>query len=103
MEAIFFQNVIAAGEFAENRVIGRQGIIGVHDEKLRAIGIAARVGHRQSAATVGALDWLVVEFIAGATGAGASRIAALNHKTGNDAVKNRAIVKAIVGQKNESY
>ncbi len=41
---------------------------------------------------------LVAELVAGATGAGARRVAALDHEAVDDAVEHDAVVKAVIGQ-----
>src|SRR5713226_9851315 len=69
------------------------------DEELRAIGVGAGVGHGQLARLVEAV-WralgFVLELIAGAAEAGASRVAALDHEVGNHAVEDGAVVEPVL-------
>jgi hypothetical protein len=46
---------------------------------------------------VGRTFGFVFELVAGASHAGALRVAALDHEVGNDAMKNRSVVKAVFG------
>src|ERR1700757_562476 len=80
----------------ENRVMivePRRGDIG--DEELRAIRTGAAVRHRQPArlveGEVGAE--LVLELVAGIAGAGAQRVAGLNHEVRDDAMEDDAVVQ----------
>ena len=79
-----------------------------HDKELRAGGIGAHAArHGQYARRM--LDGighavalkLAADGIAGATHAGALRIAALDHEIRNDAMKNQPVIEAAVGQGDE--
>ena len=48
-----------------------------------------------------AMEITALDAVAGAAHAGALRVAALNHKAGDDAVENGAVVKAALDQVNE--
>ena len=89
---------LLVGDLTEDGVLvgqpagGRGG-----DEELRAVGARAGVGHREQ---VGAVEGelgveLVLERVAGATGAGAERAAALEHEAVDDAVEAEAVVVAL--------
>src|SRR5579864_811316 len=74
------------------------------NEKLRTIGIASRVRHRQNASIImsqGQRTRLIIEFIAGTTPTSASRIATLSHKASNDTMEGRIIIEALTSQKHE--
>ena len=97
-------NVKRRGHFAEDRVTvieERSGHGG--DEKLRAIGAGASIGHRENAWFV--VTQLGVEFIgklvAWAATTCFSRVAALEHKAINHAVESDVIVVATLGEVEE--
>src|SRR6266545_5850965 len=93
-------DVHPARDLAEDRVLAVEprGLLGGHDEELRAVGVGARVGHRQRAAHHLVLVDLVLEGVAGAAGAGALRAAALDHEVGDDAMEDEPVVEALAGQ-----
>ena len=72
----------------------------VRDEELRAVRVRAGVRHREDARAVVSEVGMefVVELITGAAATGAGRVAALNHKVGDDAVEDQAVVKTVVRQ-----
>jgi len=79
----------------------RRGNVG--NEELRAVRAGSRVCHREYARLVvpqGRMEF-VPEFVAGAAGASAGRVAALCHEIGDDAVKDNAILKSLASQENE--
>src|SRR5207249_1473405 len=91
-------HVHAVGDLSEDRVSavevrGRAEA----DEKLRAAGVLAGVGHRQRPrdVLVGVLLALALDLVAGAAGAAAEGTAALNHEAGLVAVEAEPIVKRL--------
>lgn len=67
------------------------------DEKLRAVGIGARVGHRQHAGSGVLQDEVLVGELLAVNGLAASavvvcKVAALQHEVGDDAVEGGALV-----------
>ena len=68
------------------------------DEELRAVGVRARVGHRQQARLVEleVRPELVLEAVAGIARAGAQRIAALDHELRDDAVELDPVVERLL-------
>src|SRR5579883_1728027 len=94
---------IHAGDgVSKNGVFGRQvGLVLQADEELAAVGVGTRVGHRDGAGSIGPPNRLVVKSVAGTTATGAGGVAALNHKTWLDAVKDNSIIKTIAGQGHE--
>src|SRR5882724_1254278 len=48
-------NILAFGHFAKDRITGRQGIVGMHYEELRAVGIGTRISHGHRSGLVTAL------------------------------------------------
>src|SRR5699024_1696624 len=96
---------VLVGHLAEHGVLALQVRGGAHgDEELRPVGAGgaagervaalARVGHGQHVGLVEVLlGDLVVEGVAGAAGAGAQRVAALQHETGDDAVEDDTVVE----------
>ena len=88
-------------------VIQMRGIR-VHDEKLTAGGVRRhRARHGENAAAVlqivleAVRGKLTPDAVAGPADAGTLRVAALNHKTGNDAVKNHAVIKALFHERDK--
>ncbi len=76
---------------------------GVGDEELAAVGVRARVGHREHAALVAqrvALR-LVAEGVARAARARALGAAALDHEVGDHAVELQAVVEAAPRERDE--
>src|SRR5205807_2744286 len=68
------------------------------DEKLRAVGVGTGVGHRE---TSGAIEeevgvQFIFEMVAGPAGSRSQRIAALDHESRNDPVKDDAVVERAV-------
>jgi len=100
----FVNDFLTTRDLTKNRVFAvEMGRGNVRDEELAAVGAGASVGHRQRAdlVAVRVAREFVGEFVAGATASGSGRVAALDHKVGDDAVKTHAIIKAIACQKNE--
>ena len=90
----------AVGDLAEDRVLAvevRRRADG--DEELRAVGAGAGVGHRQQVRLVELQLGveLVGELVARAAGAGAQRVAALDHEAADDPVEDRAVVELVGG------
>ena len=86
----------AVGDLAEDRVPPvevRRRADG--DEELRAVGARAGVGHGQQVRPVELQLGveLVAELVARAAGAGAQRVAALDHEAADDPVEDRAVVE----------
>src|SRR3989440_9303129 len=77
------------------------GVVNGADEKLAAIGVGARIGHRHRPGRVLAGHRLVVELVAGPARAVALGVAALNHEVGLDPVKLEAVVELVAGQEDE--
>ena len=78
----------------------------VHDKELRTGRVGShRSGHGENASLV--LDGVVhtvkeeltLDMIAGTTGAGAKRAAALNHKAGDHAVEDLAVIEFLIDQR----
>src|SRR5215211_6859407 len=103
-------HALTLDDAAELGVGGRQRVVRVHDEELRAVGVRPGVGHRHGALGVGAavefgraVD-LVVEAPAPgrlAAAPGPLRVAALDHEALDDAVEDDAVVLALLGQQPE--
>ena len=79
-----------------------------HKEELAAGAVREhRTCHRENTARVAQIVFktivrkLAADRIAGASHAGALRIAALNHKAGNDTVKNGAVVKTLFDERDK--
>src|SRR5215469_18622437 len=93
-------HVGAADNLAEDRVPAVEPRRGCHrDEELGAIGARSGVRHGQQVRLVEAqigVD-LVGELIARAAGAGAERVAALDHEPGDHPVEDRAVVQLVLG------
>ena len=73
----------------------------MHDEKLRAVGVRAGIGHGHRPSFVIAGKRFIIELIARAAGAVALGIAALDHKALNDTMEYRVIVKILFSQPDE--
>ena len=73
------------------------------DEKLAAVSAGAGVSHRQQAGAAESQGRvkLIRKPIARPAAAGAVGIAALNHKVGNDPVKDDAVIEPLPGQKDK--
>ena len=73
------------------------------DEKLRTIRARTSIRHRQNPRFIMSQRWLefVCEAIARAAAAGAGGVAALGHKIGYHAMKDRAIIKPLSRQEDE--
>lgn len=107
-------DVEAGDDFAEDGVVGWEGIICDHDEELGAVGVATGVGHGEPAIFVDrafvrttlernlfgrhVLDLVVGELITRTTRASAEWIAALDHEAWDDAVEDGAIVKMTIDE-----
>src|SRR5580693_10093848 len=81
---------------AKNGVLAVQTCVGNFcDKELRAVGIGSsiRIGHTAGTIELEVIRRFVLEGIAGITGSGPHRVAALNHKVGNDAVESGAVIK----------
>src|SRR5579883_1084050 len=92
-------DIHAAYDFAENRML----IVEVRrrdegDEELAAVGVRSCVRHRKNSRLRMPELWIefIFELISGTASASAERIAALNHETINDAVKNRPVIKGLM-------
>ena len=81
---------------AEDGVFAIEAVVGnFSDEELRAVGVGSGIGVGE---TPGAIEGdsgrsLILEFVAGIARAIAFGISALNHETGDHAVKDGAIIK----------
>src|SRR5581483_6040362 len=83
------QDVQALGDRAERRVVRAERGVLVDQEELAAVGARPGVGHRHGPGLVGdraggpgraeVVQVLVLELVPGAAGAGAGRVAALQH------------------------
>src|SRR5580693_6431553 len=93
-------HIHAALHLAEHGVFAVQprARLGGDDEELRAVGVGARVRHRERAAHDLVRVDLVLERVAGTAGAGAQRAAALDHEVADDAVEVEAVVEAVRGE-----
>ena len=99
----------AAEHLAKGRVLAVQmRRVCVHDEKLAAgavIGAGTRHGQHAARVLEGIVHVvgreLAFDLIFRAAGAVAQRIAALNHKAGDDAVEGQAIVEALIDKVDE--
>ena len=81
---------------AEDGVLAIEAGIGnFSDEELRAVGVGSGVGVGETPGTIEGEHGrsLVLEFVAGIARAIAFGISALNHETGDHAVKDGAIIK----------
>jgi hypothetical protein len=77
-------------------VLSVQELGGLHrDEELGAVGVGARVGHRQQTGLVEAQlrVELVLELVPGAAPAGSRRVTALDHETVDHTVEDRVVVE----------
>ena len=103
--------LVGSGEhLSENGVLAVEPLGGhMGDEELGTIGTlprpgAAGVSHSQQAGLgelqVGAT--LVIKLVAGATAAGALRVATLNHEICNHTVESQTIIEALAGQVQEA-
>src|SRR4051794_33201363 len=97
-------HVEARADLADDGVVRRQpDVLAGHDEELarrRARRLVARLGHRHHAVRVlGARRRLVDRRVAGAARSGAGRVAALDDEPRDDAVEDRAVIEAALGQR----
>ncbi len=97
-------DILTSNHFAEHGMAPIQVRLGrVRDEKLAAIGVRSRIGHRQRTGFVA--QWVIGQFIfesiAGTAGAATGGIAALDHEIRNDTMKANAIIEAGARQKHE--
>src|SRR6185312_14858675 len=96
-------DVHAVGDASEDRVLAVEprGRWGRDDEELAAVRVRAGVRHRECAAHDLVVVELVLELIAGAAGAGARRVAALDHEVRDDAVEDDTVVEAVARELDE--
>ena len=106
---ISVNNFQAGGDFAEGSVLAVQvlGIL-VHDEELAAGTVGGGgTGHAQNATLMPQVildavkEELTLDAVAGAAHAGALRATTLDHKAGNDAMEDQAIIITLIGQIDE--
>src|SRR5207249_1419073 len=76
-------------------------VVNSADEKLAAVGVRARIGHRHRASGILAAHRLVLELVARSAGAIALGVAALDDEVGFDAVKLEAVIELVAGQEDE--
>src|SRR5260370_489370 len=97
----FFDDIVSLDYLAENCVLaGEPFAVAYGDEELRAVRVGAGIGHREFPRLVELVRrtlGLVFELVAGAAHAGALRVSALNHEAGNHPMKNRSVIKRVVG------
>ena len=101
----FVDDVLAGGDVAEDGVVvGGEGVVGVHDEELAAVGVGAGVGHAEGSFSVGfgGVAVFVFELVAGPAHSGAGGVTALDHEAGDDAVEDDAVVEAVAGEDDEA-
>ena len=80
--------------FPEHGVLAREmGRVCQVDEKLRAVGVGAGIGHGERASDRSLRAELIFELVSRAAGAGALRAPALEHEVLNNPVKNETVVK----------
>src|SRR6478752_6556124 len=101
------------GHLPEQRVLLGElaGQVLVADEELAAVGVRTRVGHREGAADVVALDRLVLELVARSAGpepplveAGllaVLAVAGLGHEARDDAVEDDVVIEALLRERDE--
>jgi hypothetical protein len=75
-----------------------RGLADGDDEELRAVRVRPGVGHGQRPAHDLVVVDLVLERVARAAGAGARRVAALDHEVADDPVEDHAVVEALAGE-----
>src|SRR3954451_10587569 len=102
-DADLIDDLLALRDLAEQRVVRRQpGVLAGDDEELaarRARRLRLGLGHRHDALAVGeVLRRRLGDRVAGAAGAVALGIAALDHEAGHDAVEAQPVVEALVGE-----
>ena len=102
----FLHEVEALGDLAEARVVAvevRRVLPVVHDEELRASGVAAGVGHAQHPFVVVLVVpvQLAVDGVPGSAAANALGASALRHEAWNHAVELQALVEAFFGELHE--
>ncbi len=97
--ADLLDDVVAFDDFAEDGVFaGEPGGGSYGDEELAAVGVGAGVCHGQLAFFLEAVTraaGFVGEAVAGASHAGAFRIAPLDHELGDDAVEDSSVVELV--------
>src|SRR5690606_17800568 len=102
--ADLLQDVHPAGDLAEHRVAARlvrgQRYVGVDEEELgaHALAVVAGARHRDAAGGVEVVLGSVLDRapgVAGATGAGRRRVAALEQRPGHQSVARGAVVEAL--------
>ena len=96
-------DVEALGDLADDRVVGRQAdVLAGHDEELaprRAGRLGLGLRHRDDALDVaGALRRRVDGRVARAAGARLGRVAALDDEAGDDAMEDRVVEVALLGE-----
>src|SRR3954453_4875544 len=93
-------HVHAVGHAPEDRVLAVEPRrrVGGNDEELAAVRVRPRIGHRERAAHDLVVVELVLERVAGATTAGAGRVAALDHEVLDHAVEDHAVVEVVAGE-----
>jgi hypothetical protein len=97
----FIGDILAFSDVAEDGIVWRETDAVDHDEELRAVGVAASVGHGDDTLTVRRFHRIVLELVAWTAHAGTGRIAALDHEAWDDAVENRAVVETFLYEVHE--
>src|SRR4029079_2231300 len=93
-------DVHSSGDLAEDGVLAVEPWARVRgdDEELAPVRIRAGVRHRERAAHDRVVVEVVLEAVAGASGAGSGRVATLDHEVGDDAVEDDAVVEPVSGE-----
>lgn len=98
-------NVHTAADTAKDAMLAIEVGSGAKgNEELGAIGVWASVGHGEDARAVvleGERTSLIIEFVAGATSAGASGIATLGHEASDDTMECSAVIEALTREEDE--
>src|SRR5437867_2014291 len=99
----FVDDVHARGDLPEYGVLPVEpwALVRRDDEELAPVRIGPGVRHRERAADDAVVVRLVVERVAGATGAVALRAAALDHEAVDHAVESKAVVEPFARQARE--
>ena len=100
----FIDDILSGSHFPEDGIILGQAaaVIGQHNKELAAVGIGAGVGHGNRAfGVIQRFRQFIRKSVSRAAGAGAGRVAALNHEAFDHAVKDHAVVETVFRQEHE--
>src|SRR3989344_5591370 len=94
----FINNFHAGDDFSKNDIVMRERVIGVHDKKLRTVGVGTGIGHCHCASSVFSSERFIGKLVSRVACSGSGGIASLNHKPFNHPVKNDVIVETFLGK-----